>query len=283
MNTGDFGDPIFKWIDDHWVQVGLASYCRMSDSLGVFTSLASFSSWIQIILNSTVIKSSQVYKCDKKAPCGCGPIDVNLTISGFNTSEDAVKHSWPMMVSIQHLNSHRCGGTILSDSFILTAAGCVSDFSYPYNITVVADVHRLSEILSFSRQVDQIYLHPNYSSGEPDLHDIAILHTDQSFPVDDAPSLFAKTCVSGDNELSVNQYVEVGSQLAVIGWDSDLSTSKISDMLQQIVVKVVNSDHVFCSDSIINNIYQFCAIPLTNNYREKVQYLCEGKHIRTKN
>jgi len=76
--------------------------------------------------NSTIEKSSNIYQCDKKAPCGCGQTDVNLTISGIIGGEAAIKNSWPMIVSLQYNDQHICGGTILSDSFVLTSATCLT-------------------------------------------------------------------------------------------------------------------------------------------------------------
>lgn len=43
--------------------------------------------------------------------------------------EDAVHHSWPFLASIRimvnNVSEHHCGGTIVSDKHILTAAHCI--------------------------------------------------------------------------------------------------------------------------------------------------------------
>jgi secreted trypsin-like serine protease len=68
-------------------------------------------------------------------------------------------------VSLHLNNRHACSGTILSDSFILTSSECVSFFNYNYDITIVVGIHRLSETVTVSRKVDEVYLHASYSSA----------------------------------------------------------------------------------------------------------------------
>jgi secreted trypsin-like serine protease len=276
LNIGDFGDPIFQWTGYHWIQVGLASYCRMSDSLGVFTRLSTYAGWIESTLNSSIIKPSKIYQCDKNASCGCGQNDVELTISSIIGGENAIEHSWSMIVSVQYGNSHICAGTILSNSFILTSAECIWYFNYDYNITIVAGIHTLSEKVTVSRRIDKVYIHPNYSMVQSNLHDIAIAHLDQPLPLDDIPSIFAKTCVPVNSELPVNEYPEPNSHLVVIGWNYIEYESQMSDMLQQMSIRLLNSEHQLCSSSIIDNNYQFCTGLSNNNKSQRIDY-CSGK------
>lgn len=280
MNLGNFGDPVFEWVDRHWVQIGLASYCRMSDNLGVFTHLDIYSDWIKSISvsNSVVINSSQVYHCDKNTPCGCSQNDVNLTVSGINSTETAVKHSWPMMISLQIDGQHICSGTILSDSFILTSGSCASYFEYRFNVSIVAGIHNLSQTNAITRTVDRIYFHPNYSTTERSRHNIGIVHLNRPLPLVDISSTVAKICVSTNNKSIINQYPEPGSQLVVVGWDTGLSSVTALDDLQQISVKLLGNKHRLCSDSIINNAYEFCTGILQNNNKiANIDYFCRGK------
>ncbi len=249
----------------------------MSDSLGVFTSLAAYTGWIESIKNPQIEKSSIVYRCDKKASCGCGQTDVNLTVSGIVGGESAVKHSWPMIVSLQINDWHICAGTILSDSFILTSAGCVYYRNSIDNVTVVAGIHTLSETVIVRRKVDKFYLHPNYSMQQTNLHDIAIIHLVQPLPFNDIPSILAKTCVPSESESVFNDYPGPNSQLAVIGWDSFGSGNRASDALQQISARSLDSEHESCSSFQIDKTYQFCAELSNSNKSKKINYLCDGK------
>lgn len=277
MNVGNFGDPVFQWNRVHWVQIGLASYCRMSDNLGVFTHLAIYSDWIRSISDSGIIKSSEIYHCDKSASCGCGQTDVNLTVSGMTSTETAVKYSWPMAVSLQVYGRHICSGTILSDSFILTSATCVFYVEHGSNISIVAGIHSLSQTNTITRTVNKIYLHPNYSDYQRYMHNIAIFHLDRPLPLVNMSSTIAKICVSNNSELLINEYPEPGSQLVVIGWDTDPYSVRISDDLRQISVKSLNNIHRLCPN-FINNVYEFCTGVLHNNNKTaNINYFCRGK------
>jgi len=150
-------------------------------------------------------------------------------------------------------------------------------FKYGANFNIVAGIHKLFETVTVSRQVDQIYLHPNYSWERPGVHDIAIAHLVQPLPLDDISSILAKTCIPIESELSVNEYPEKNSQLAVVGWSSTESRTAISDVLQQIYVRLLYSKHEWCPSSPINDTYQFCVELPNNNKSGQINYSCHGK------
>ncbi|CAF1351811.1 unnamed protein product [Adineta steineri] len=272
----DPGSPIFQWINGHWIQIGLASHCRLAGGSGVFTKLSSYSNWIDTLLNSTVINtSSHVYQCDKKASCGCGQTDVVLTSSRIIAGENTIKYSWPMMVSIQiHDEYHECSGTMLSDSFILTSAQCIFYYINYYNITVATSIYDLSSTVKITRKVDRVYIHPDYSSTQRNLHDIAIVHVNEPIPLGDkSPQYLHKTCISIEDEFPFNQYPKLDSELVVIGWAVFSYTADTTNMLEQISVGMINIKHESCLNYISNDTYQFCAGLSNGNEGAKLNYL----------
>ncbi|NXK56715.1 CTRC protein, partial [Chauna torquata] len=99
---------------------------------------------------------------------GCGqpavPPQLGARVVG---GEDAVAHSWPWQISLQYSRnggwSHTCGGTLISPSWVLTAAHCISS-SLTYR--VVLGKHDLTEENdgAVALDVEEIIVHEKWNS-----------------------------------------------------------------------------------------------------------------------
>jgi secreted trypsin-like serine protease len=288
-STGDPGSPIFEWDFDRWQQVGIASYifdCAPFRSLGIYTRTVEYNDWIQSIINNcsaicvsstttttisiannatTTVKPPVTYPCNRTSTCGCGVAPVVLTPSRIVGGENAVESSWPMIVSLRLFNkdSHDCGGTILSDSYILTAAHCVDGVvSNPLgDVTIAVGMTNLSDPKQIRRTVDHIYIHPNYTGVEyHNPHDIAVLHLNQSLPTE-YNQFLTKTCIHRVNPPTLNnQYIRNGTRLTVIGWGT--RKSGLPDeptILQQAEVYAIDYNDSICRGAMEDTEIQFCA------------------------
>ena len=92
---------------------------------------------LTILVLLTVIRFSQstLYSCDPSASCGCSQNSaaVNRIVGG----ENAAAATWGWAVSLAINKNSLCGGSIISSSWIITAAHCTSGVS-PSKITVYA-------------------------------------------------------------------------------------------------------------------------------------------------
>ncbi|CAF1320823.1 unnamed protein product [Didymodactylos carnosus] len=204
---GDSGGPIFQWIGDRWEQVGIASFgigCSLEGLPGVYTRLAYYSDWIRSVISepittttTTGTKPPIIYRCDRTATCGCGLTDVALSPSRIVGGSNAVVDNWSMIVSLQVYGDHGCGGTLLSNSFVLTAAHCVKRIVTEGNkdLIIATGMTNLSDPRQITRKIDQIYIHPNFiGSSDGYRHDIALLHVESPI-IYDNNARWVKSCI----------------------------------------------------------------------------------------
>jgi secreted trypsin-like serine protease len=277
LSSGDSGGPIFQWIGDRWEQVGIVSYgemgCATEGYPAVFTRISYFHDWIESHIhnnNQTTTSDHKIvnhrvpYRCfQNKFQCGCGRRNVVLSPSALVRSENALPYSWSMIVSIRigTNNQHICSGTILEDSYILTAAHCLKNRSSK-DITIEAGMYYRSENGAIIRQVDHIYIHPNYAvHSNLYMNDIAILHVSLPFDIDDDRNI-SRTCLPSINSQSMNakKYLSNGTRLAISGWDiTHMLRFPRSQILQQAEIYVIGGKNSNCSVSDNERQLQFCA------------------------
>ena len=124
------------------------------------------------------------YACSASAPCGCS--SNSAVLSRIVGGETASGQTWGWAASLRYSssNAHFCGGSIISDSHILTAAHCTVNLQSATSVTVfVASIY-----LGYSgqqRSVSRIYVHPQYSANTY-INDISILKLSSPLDLDQA-------------------------------------------------------------------------------------------------
>ncbi|CAK8695094.1 uncharacterized protein LOC143446070 [Clavelina lepadiformis] len=101
--------------------------------------------------------------------CGSSFTNGGRVVGGRN----ALVANWPWMAYISIVNNI-CGGTLIGDEWVLTAAHCVSSFkNSPSSIRVILGVLRTSpdsgNLHEQSRTVRQVFVHENYSYPNNDI------------------------------------------------------------------------------------------------------------------
>ena len=242
--------------------------CAVPGKPGIYTRLAFYYDWIQSITvdnkPTTTPPLPNSYQCDHlTTTCGCGYNNVELTPSRIVGGEEAKPYSWSMVVSIRSrsTNQHFCGGSILSASYILTAAHCVDDETADA-ISIVAGIHNRSDTVSTIRYVDVIYIHPNWSSSSLERrNDIALLHLSEPFDFSNNAFL-QRTCVPDiQSPTNLVEYPVNRTRLAVIGWGLTRAgdSSSAPESLQQAEVFLMHHTDPVCSRALYDIEKQFCA------------------------
>ncbi|CAF3023785.1 unnamed protein product [Rotaria sp. Silwood2] len=213
------------------------------------------------------------YECHQRlTPCGCGLKNVEMNARIVN-GENAIPYSWSMIVSLRYdclddgnISTHCCGGTILNDSYILTAAHCVETIDAlslsAGNVTIAAGIYRRSQQCQTIRKVDQLIIHPNWTRYTNGLrHDIAILHLTE--PLDlDTNLLITRTCLPSrlNSTNDITNYPPSNISLVVIGWGFlGCFNCTTPDIIQQATLLSMHYNHSTCATSINHIKTQFCA------------------------
>jgi hypothetical protein len=198
-----------------------------------------------------------------EVPCGCSRQNVHLADSRMLNGQEAVHDSWSMLVSIRLHGSdkHTCGGTVLNESYVLTSATCVAEASI-MGITVATDHHSILESDATVRQVDGVFIHPNYTGNDSQyLNDIAVLHLAQPLNLGNE-SFVRRSCIAQLLEFLPDPTFVPSAQamLVVIGWsfaNSDNRTRPTT--VQQALIYAAKISDPDCLVDDTNHDFQFCA------------------------
>ncbi|XP_066503129.1 complement factor D-like [Hoplias malabaricus] len=99
---------------------------------------------------------------------------------GIVNGKEVIPHSRPYMVSVQINEKHHCGGFLVSNQFVMTAAHCYKRMRF----TVVVGAHDLTNNNEGSRRIEVQYyhLHPEFNAKTLN-NDIMLLKGDSGSPL----------------------------------------------------------------------------------------------------
>ncbi|CAF1300336.1 unnamed protein product [Rotaria magnacalcarata] len=208
---------------------------------------------------SLKLVSSTTYTCLSSASCGCSRNSAVLTkIVG---GEPASSQTWGWAASIRYSasGSHFCGGSIISNSHILTAAHCTQPLKSASSIRVYVGSISLSSTAQI-RDVSKIYNHPSYSKLTY-LNDIAILKL--STPLNIGQAGVDLVCLPNVSRaiLASEEYPNAGINLIAIGWGAQTEHSQTaSSTLRQVSVQSIASTSTYCRNvNLYDSSKRFCA------------------------
>ncbi|KAF7651877.1 hypothetical protein LDENG_00104210 [Lucifuga dentata] len=168
--------------------------------------------------------------------CECGLQQLSSRIVGGTNSTEG---EWPWQASLQVRGTHICGGGLISDQWVVSAAHCFYDdrLQSPAMWMVFLGKLLLNQTSPTEEavRVQRIHLHPYYDNQSND-YDLALLKLDRP-----APPLLAgharPTCLPPPTH-----QLEPGLVCWVTGWGALREGGRTSNMLQKVDVRLVSEE-----------------------------------------
>ncbi|XP_067881910.1 serine protease 27-like isoform X2 [Heterodontus francisci] len=165
-----------------------------------------------------------------QADQACGrPVISNRIVGG----QDSMAGSWPWQVSIHEGSSHICGGTLITNTWVLTAAHCVSQRKIR-SYTVYAGRYQQGGVNNNERSstVQSVIRHVKYQEDKND-YDIALVKLMKTIPYSD---YILPICLPNSRF-----QISCGSECWVTGWGNVQESVSLPSpgTLQEVAVDLI--------------------------------------------
>ncbi|KAH6692220.1 extracellular trypsin protease [Plectosphaerella plurivora] len=172
----------------------------------------------------------------------------SIKIVGGNAAEAG---EFPFIVSLQRRGNHFCGGTLLNENTVLTAAHCSSANAASVSVragSLVSGIFHSGGILS---EVSSIEIHPQFDIKRPFDSDVAIWKL--STPIPKSQNIGYATLAAADSDPTAR------TLMTAAGWGTTAAEGRPPDSLRKVDVPVIgrNTCRGFYGNDVTGTM--FCA------------------------
>lgn len=149
--------------------------------------------------------------------------------------KEANPHAWPYMASVQVNGTHMCGGVLVTQSWVLSAAHCLDGVSENETLQVLLGAHSLSQPEPSKRLYDVLRAVPHPDSRPRSIeHDLLLLQLSQNASL--GPAVQPLPLQQKDHDLAP------GTLCDVAGWGVVSHAGRKPDRLQHLRVPIMDRD-----------------------------------------
>lgn len=179
---------------------------------------------------------------------------------------DAVEGQVPFIVSLRKYNQHFCGGTLVNETWVVTAAHCIDGVGKPDDVLVGSITSKGSKG-SKMYKVESVFVHPNYNKNIQSGSDFALVKLIGKTTVE-----FAELNIKDPSSLAVKDFTVAGwgaLEEGAYGTPSVLQTLDVPYVDQQLCEKQFQDLDKSSTPYLDNSM--FCA-----GYPEGGKDACQG-------
>ncbi|XP_069125482.1 transmembrane protease serine 9-like [Argopecten irradians] len=184
---------------------------------------------------------------------GCGTQAYSPLSTYIVGGTEATPNSWPWMALLEYNGFHMCGGSLITDRLVATAAHCVDGvLGVASKWTVRLGVHDKTTTGSTEQRVSvrAIKSHPSYNNNDLN-NDIAILVLARPVTLNNYVNT---VCITEED-------VPAGTNCVATGWGDTQGTGP-SNVLRQVTVPIISQQTCASSQyygSYMNTVTMICA------------------------